>query len=60
MVSVTADVIAGPATAARLGVPVGSVITTQEARYYRSRWQRTLWRLRHPRGGHITTLKGSK
>jgi len=56
MIAVEAVVIAGPETAARLGVPVGSVIDSRDIRLYRSRFRQLLWRLRH-RGGRINLVQ---
>ena len=54
LVTVTATVIAGPETAARLGVPVGTVIDGREVRRYRSRLRQLVWRVMHPHTGRIT------
>jgi hypothetical protein len=59
MVSCHADIIAGPETAARLGVPVGTVIGTRDARWYRNPLRQLLWQLSHPRAGRISNAKGA-
>lgn len=53
MVSCHADIIAGPETAARLGVPVGTVIGTRDARWYRNPLRQLWWQLTHPRAGRV-------
>lgn len=58
MIQCQRDVIAGPETAARLGVPVGTVIDTTVTRWYRNPIRRALWRLAHPRSGSIN-IEGS-
>ena len=60
LVTITAEHIAGPETAKRLGVPVGTVVGTREVRKYRSKVRQLLWRARHFRSGRITmTQKGN-
>lgn len=58
MVSCHADVIAGPETAARLGVPVGTIVETREVRKYRNPLRQLWWQLTHPGVGRITIERG--
>lgn len=58
MVSFHAAVTAGPETAARLGVPVGTVVESREVRQYRNPLRQAWWLLTHRGAGRITSERG--
>lgn len=53
MISCGMQVYAGPETAARLGVPVGSLVETREVRKYSNPFKQLMWWLRNPYSGKI-------